>query len=340
MAEISTVLMRVRMEIGDPPQPFRSTGIGDAQTVLYDLPKQELCEGSLEVVYVQGATQTSLSDYTPAQPWNSALPYRTGTSVTFQGRFYTALANNAGQQPGSIGNSATPGKEVPGEWIPGSSGSDYWLDVTAMAYTVNTTLGKIMVGQPIPLNSLLIVAGKSWSLFSDYELFHIIMESVAQHTYAQETEERYRDARGFVDYRETPKMLQMLPGIEEPLVIQLSVINAFWALANDAATDSNINTAEGTNVDRTTRYQHLVQQIALMKARYEEYCAQLNVGLYRWETLPLRRISKTTGRLVPLFKPQEYDDHRWPTRLIPPVDHRNDDNSGVPSPLWSSNWGS
>lgn len=320
MAELSTVLMRVRMEIGDPPQPFRSTGIGDGQTALYDLPKQELCENSLEVVYVQGAVQTTMIDYTRAQPWNSALAYTSSITVTYQQRFYVSLQPGTGQ-------------------VPTAGGNAYWSDVTSVAYTVNTTLGKIMLGQPIPLNSLLIVAGKSWSLFSDYELFHIIVESVAQHTYAQETEERYRDARGFIDYRETPKMLQLLPAIEEPLVVMLSVINAFWALANDAATDSNINTAEGTNVDRTTRYQHLIQQIALMKARYEDYCAQLNVGLYRWETLPLRRISKTTGRLVPLFKPQEYDDHRWPTRLIPPVDHRNDDNSGVPSPLWSANWG-
>jgi hypothetical protein len=321
MAELSTVLMRVRMEIGDPPQPFRSTGVGDGQTVLFDLPKQELCEGSLEVVYIQGATQTSLTDYTRAQPWNSALPYTTGTAVTFQTGFFVALQNSTGEQPVSGGNA-------------------FWQDVTALAYTVNANLGKIMMGAPIPLNALLIVAGKSWALFSDLELYHIILESVAQHTYAQVIEERYRDAHGFIDFRETPKMLQLLPGIEEPLVIMLSVINAFWALANDAATDSNINTAEGTNVDRTTRYQHLIQQISLMKDRYEEYCAQLNVGLYRWETLPLRRVSKTTGRLVPLFKPQEYDDHRWPKRLIPPVDSRNEDNSGVPSPLWTSNWGS
>jgi hypothetical protein len=320
MAEISTVLMRVRMEIGDPPQPFRSTGVGDGQTVLFDLPKQELCEGSLEVVYVQGATQTSLTDYTFAQPWSSALTYQTGTAVTFQGRFYVAL-------------------QISMDETPVVGGSSFWNDVTALAYTVSATLGKIMFGQPIPLNALLIVAGKSWALFSDLELYHIILESVAQHTYAQVVEERYRDAHGFIDFRETPKMLQLLPGIEEPLVIMLSVINAFWALANDAATDSNISTAEGTNVDRTTRYQHLTQQIALMRQRYEEYCAQLNVGLYRWETLQQRRISKTTGRLVPLFKSQEYDDHRWPKRLIPPVDSRNEDNSGVPSPLWTSNFG-
>jgi hypothetical protein len=320
MAELSAILYRVRREIGDPPQPFRSTGVGDGQTILYDLPKQELNEGSLEVLFVSGATQTSLTDYTSAQPWNSAVSYTVGTVVTFQTRFYSCQVAQSGNQP-VVGGDAD------------------WADVTATAYTVNRTLGKIMLGQPIPLNSTLIVAGTSWSLFSDLELYPIIMESVLQHTYAQETEERYRDAHGFIDYRETPKMLQMLPAIEEPLVIMLSTINAFWTLANDASTDSNIQTAEGTSVDRTTRYTHLMNQIAAMTARYEDYCNQLNVGLYRWETLNLRRTSKTTGRLVPLFKSREYDDHRWPVRLIPAIDGRNQDNSGVPSPMWPAGWG-
>lgn len=321
MALITDILTRVRSEIGDPPQPFRSTDVGDGQTVLFDLPKQELCEGSLQVTIVNGATQTTLNDYSSAQPWNSSTAYATGTVVTYQRRFYEASQASTGQTPAS-------------------GGTSYWSDVTDVAYGVNADLGRIMLGQPAPLNSILIVSGMSWALFSDDELVKIISESILQHTYAQETEERYRDAHGFIDYRETPKMLQFLPAIEEPLVIMLATINVFWTLANDAATDSNVQTAEGTAIDRTTRYRQLMQQIAALTQRYQDYCAQLNVGLYRWETLNLRRVSKTTGRLVPLLKEREYDDHRWPTRLIPPVDHRNDDNSGLPNPLWTGTWGS
>lgn len=316
MASIHELIRQVRSEIGDPAQPFRSTGNGDGQTVLYDLPKQELNEGSMEVTIVSGAIQTSLTDYTRAQPWNAGIAYAPGTVVTLQGRFYACLAANTGTSPVYGGNTN-------------------WSDVTDTAYTVNKTLGKIMLGCPAPLNSILIVSGSSWSLFSDEELCTTIAHSILQHTYAQDMVERYRDAHGFIDYRETPKMLQNLPAIEEPLIVMLSVINVFWTLANDAATDSNIQTAEGTSVDRTTRYEHLMNQIQAMTGRYQDYCAQLNVGLYRWETLPVRRVSYTTGRLVPLFKSQEYDDWHWPKRLIPPVDARNEDNSGVPSPMWA-----
>lgn len=318
--DLTNAIARVRFDIGDPSQPFRSTGIGDGETVLFDLPKQELNEGSLEVLVVNGATQTTYTDQTAAEPWSAGTAYTAGQVVTQGTGFFQALQASTGQSPVTGGNS-------------------YWSDVTSTAYTVNSALGKLILGQPIPVNAILIVSGTSWALFSDLDLYRIILESCEQHVYGQEIEERYRDAHGFIDYRETPKTLQNLPAVEEPLVVMLSVINCLWAMASDAASDSNVQTAEGTTIDRTTRYEHLMQHITALTQRYQDYCGQLNVGLYRMESLQLRRTSRTTGRLVPLFRPREFDDHRWPLREIPPVDHRNDDNSGVPTPLWVGNWG-
>jgi hypothetical protein len=268
---MSELIARVRFEIGDTRQLFRSTGVGDGETVLFDLPRQEIDPSTVSAEVISGADVTALE---------------AGTGFTL----------------------------YPDE-------------------------GKIALAEPAPLNSTLLVTGHSWAMFSDDDLYRITVDSLLQHTYGQETEERYRDMHGFISFRETPKMLQFLPAIEEPLVVMLTVINVFWSLANDAATDANVQTAEGTSVDRTTRYEHLMGQIQALTQRYTDYCAQLNVGLYRWETLQLRRSSRTTGRLVPLFRPREYDDHRWPVREIPAVDHRNDDVSGVPSPLWTPNWG-
>jgi len=131
-----------------------------------------------------------------------------------------------------------------------------------------------------------------------------------------------------------PKALGSLPAIEEPLVTMLAVINCLWALANDLATDTDIQTAEGTNINRTAVYRQVRQQIDALTDRYQTWCGQLNVGLFRIETLKLRRVSQRTGRLVPLFVPREYDDHRYPTRELPPIDTQYEDNSGIVSPLW------
>jgi hypothetical protein len=318
--ELADILARVRMEIGDPPQAFRSTGTGDGQAVLFDLPKQELCESSLSVEYINGAATTVLADYTHAAQWSSTTAYATGAQAYWGNDAFTASQASTGQQP------------APG-------GTAYWNDVTSTAYLVNSGRGKITLGSPVPLNATLIISGTSWSLFSDHDLVRIILESVAEHTFAQETEERYRDSHGFIDYRETSKTLANLPFIEEPLVVTLSVLNVFWALASDAATDTDVQTAEGTVINRTARYGQIMRHIDSLTSKYMLYCGQLNVGMFRMETLDLRRTSRTTGRLVPLFKSREFDDHRWPTRLIPPIDHRNDDFSGVPTPLWSPSWG-
>jgi hypothetical protein len=312
---------RVRFQIGDPAMPFRTTALGDGQTVWYDLPKQEINRAAvLAVTVVDGAVQTVLVDFSYAPQWSSTVTYAIGQQVQYELRYYTALESNINEAPVSGGNS-------------------YWSDGTATAYDIDAEIGQVFLGQPVPINATLIITGCAWSLFSNDELAQVAIDSVRQHTYGQEIEERYRDAHGFIAYRETPKSLANLPGIEEPLVEMLSVINALWSLANDAASDTNVQTAEGTVVDRTTRYRQIMEQVQAMTMRYQDYCGQLNVGLYRSETLQLRRVSYTTGRLVPLFKSREYDDHRWPVREIPPVDHRYDDNSGVPSPLWTGNWG-
>jgi hypothetical protein len=317
---LKDLIHRVRFQIGDPPTPFRTTALGDGQTLWYDLPKQEVNRSSvLAVTVISGAVETVLSDFTSATPWSSTVTYAVGNQVAYELGFYTALEDNINQAPVS-------------------GGSAYWQDDTASAYAIDTVNGQIFLGTPVPLNSTLIIVGSAWSLFSDYELAIIAMDSTRQHVYGQEINERYLDARGFFSYREEAKTLQNLPAIEEPLVEMLTTINAFWALANDAASDSNVQTAEGTVIDRTTRYRQIMEQIQGLTSRYMDYCGQLNVGLYRSETLPLRRVSRTTGRLVPLFKDREYDDHRWPVRQIPPVDHRYDDNSGLPSP-WFANWG-
>jgi hypothetical protein len=77
-----------------------------------------------------------------------------------------------------------------------------------------------------------------------------------------------------------------------------------------------------------------MRQIAALEDRYVKDCLVLNVGPYRMEVGDLRRVSQTTGRLVPLFKARDYDDHRYPVRKLPPIDSQYEDASGVPGMFW------
>lgn len=314
---MTDLIARVRAEIGDLPQPFRTSALGDGRTALFDLPKQQLQVVTLAEI-VNGASITSLTDCSAATQWSSTTAYTVGTLVTNNGSFYLCNTANTGQA---------------------LTNATYWINISSSAYTINDTLGQIFLGSPVPNNATLIIAGNSWSMFSDAELAVYCNDAANQHFFGRTTRERFQDFRGFIDYRETPINISNAPNIEVPLLVALATINVFWTLANDTASDFNISTAEGTHIDRTSQYNQIMSQIGAMTQRYQDLCGQLNVGIYRAETMQLRRISRTTGRLVPLFKPQEFDEHSFPQRELPPIDGRNEDNSGIPTTYWAGPYG-
>jgi hypothetical protein len=215
-------------------------------------------------------------------------------------------------------------------------------------YVLDSAQGRIVLINPdySPLHhgQTLIVRGTAEGLFTDADLQTYIGDAVEQHAYGRSLTTRYRDAHGFIRYDHAPITLENLPAVEEPLVAYLAAINCLWTLATDAATDIDISTAEGTFVPRTQRYRQLMQHIGDattgLQGRYNTLAQQLNVGLGRIEMFTARRVSRTTNRLVPVFKEREYDDSSKPQRLLPPIDgDAYDDESGVPSPAYPGLWG-
>jgi hypothetical protein len=205
------------------------------------------------------------------------------------------------------------------------SGTDYTLDLENAVITLSSFL---------PLGNTLYIRGTSYSLFSDAELTQNVNDAILQHTSGRTNQYRSKSADGFIVYSEVPITIETLPEIEEQLVAILATIESLWILSTDAASDIDINTAEGTFVPRTQRHIHILQQIDMLTEKYKSLCQQLNVGLYRIEVGTLRRQSRSTNRLVPIYREREYDDNTPPSRILPHVDDRDVDTSGIPSPLW------
>jgi len=82
-----------------------------------------------------------------------------------------------------------------------------------------------------------------------------------------------------------------------------------------------------------------VKQIDGMTDRYNQLCAMMNIGLNAIEMSKIRRVSKTTNRLVPIFEDREYDDYELPRRQLPPIDNRDEDESNLQSPVFGGMWG-
>lgn len=185
---------------------------------------------------------------------------------------------------------------------------------------------------PLPEGMTLIVTGMAQGMFSDEELAGYVHEAILMHCKDRRVDGRVRDAQGFIRYVESPLTLANLPEIELLPLALLATANALWGLATDASTDIDITTVEGTHVPRAQRFQQLMSMIDAVQERYKDYCQQLNIGFYRIEQSTLRRTSRITGRLIPIYKEREYDDYSLPVRLIPEIDHRDDDKSDIPDP--------
>jgi hypothetical protein len=216
------------------------------------------------------------------------------------------------------------------------------LLVKGTDYSMNYQEGRIyLIGasSPLPQGDTLVVSGQASGMFSDEELGAFINDAVIQHTNGRTIKTRFKDSNGFIKYVTVPIDLTNLPDIEGTLVALRATIDALWALATDASTDIDISSADGTTVPRSQRYRQIRDQIDAMTARYNQLCAMLNVGLNRIEMSKIRRVSKTTNRLVPIFEDREYDDYDLPRRQLPPIDARDEDESNLQSPIFGGMWG-
>jgi hypothetical protein len=170
-------------------------------------------------------------------------------------------------------------------------------------YSLEQNIGMLHLTTALSLNSTLTVTGTKDRYFLDSELTTFINTAVTQHT------NNRTDAYG------STVTLAMIPAVEEyPLAI-LAAIEGLWALATDAAFDINISAPDGVVIPRGQRYTQLTAIIQQRWDQYKQLCSALNIGLWRLEMGTLRRTSRTTNKLVPIYMPQEIDDSRKPERV-------------------------
>jgi len=122
--------------------------------------------------------------------------------------------------------------------------------------------------------------------------------------------------------RNPPLTVGTLPPVEDYLVVMLAKVEALYVLATDAAYDIDIRTPEGISIPRSQRFAQMMALINSIRGYYKELAGELNVGPGRIVNLQLRRTSRLTNRLVPMYLPREVDDHRPPDRYYPTIDSR------------------
>ncbi|NBW10064.1 MAG: hypothetical protein EBR82_18755 [Caulobacteraceae bacterium] len=170
-------------------------------------------------------------------------------------------------------------------------------------YTVEAAYGTIHTTSNITLGHTLKVTGNVFRYFTDDQLSYFVNTAILQHT-SNRTDSFNRAIT-----------IDTLPEIEVYPVVLLSTVEALWALATDAAFDINIQGPDNVMIPRSQRFSQLNSIIEQRKEQYRTLCSALNIGVWRIEMGTLRRVSRTTNKLVPIYVPQEVDDATSPERV-------------------------
>jgi hypothetical protein len=151
------------------------------------------------------------------------------------------------------------------------------------------------------------VSGQYFRYFTQTEIEMLVQTAVGEH------------AAGHVDTLGRKITIESLPALEEYPVAVYATTLALYTLATDASFDIDVMAPDGVSIPRSERYRQLMEMMNSRQAQYRDLCVNLGVGLYRIDVFNLNRISKTTGRLIPVYVPQEVDDRSWPQRVDVPT---------------------
>jgi hypothetical protein len=163
------------------------------------------------------------------------------------------------------------------------------------------------------------VSGNYYRYFTQTEMEMLVNDAIIQHT------GRTTDPVG------RQITVANLPTIEEYPIAIYAVTLALYTLATDSAFDIDIQAPDGVTIPRTERYRQLMEMVQTRREQYRELCTMLGVGMYKIDVMALRRISKATGRYVPVYKPQEVDDRSYPQRVDLPQTTYGDQTTPWPT---------
>lgn len=99
-----------------------------------------------------------------------------------------------------------------------------------------------------------------------------------------------------------------------------AICESLWGLMTEFSRDIDVLTSESIHIPASQRFRMVQSLLGQWEGEYQRHASALNIGIDRLEVFTLRRISRTTNRLVPLYKPMEIGDVGPIERLWPAID--------------------
>lgn len=95
-----------------------------------------------------------------------------------------------------------------------------------------------------------------------------------------------------------------------------ALVEALQALMTEYARDIDITTSESIHIPGSQRFRMVQSLVQQWEMEYRKHANNLNIGPESIQQFSLRRVSRTTNRLAPLFKSRELGDYSPPERIF------------------------
>lgn len=172
----------------------------------------------------------------------------------------------------------------------------------SVGYTLDARNGLVRLGAPLANTATIMVEGYyyEWLLPEDLDFYADMAINLNTHNL------------------KVP-LANMAPAVADVVGIH-TLVQALWGLLSEYSRDIDVITSESVHILSSQRYRMVSGLLDYWTAEYNRRAQALNIGLERLEVVNLRRVSRTTNRLVPIYKPREVGDYGPLERIYPEVD--------------------
>jgi hypothetical protein len=180
--------------------------------------------------------------------------------------------------------------DKPTFWVATTSGASA-TELADSQYSLDTRNGVLRLATTPAAGSRIMVEGYYYEWFLPEDLDYYVKRAIYFH-----------DQTIHIPIESANKAVKDTVGMA-------GLIEALWALMTEYSRDIDVMTSESIHIPGSQRFRMLQALIAQWEAEYRKHANNLNIGPERIEIMNLRRVSRTTNRLVPLFVAKELGDY-------------------------------
>lgn len=182
------------------------------------------------------------------------------------------------------------------------TGASSVTELTTTQYSLDSRNGIFRLGSGYPAGTQLMIEGYYYEWLTPDDLSFYSQRAIEKHLPALEVS------------------IEDLSDIAINAVAIAAICESLWGLMTEFSRDIDVITSESIHIPASQRFRMVQSLLGQWEAEYRRHATALNIGIDRLEVFTLRRISRTTNRLVPLYKAMEIGETTPIERLWPKID--------------------